>query len=154
MGNKITEFENKFEKISLEKNAFAVNSATSALELTAQLCNFKKNDEVIIPTHTYTSSCCYPFIKNGAKIVWADIDLDTRVVSDEFIMSKLTKNTKAVVVPHLYGYFKDVRDAIGEILNTKNVLLIEDAAQAIGTSIGDDKVGTLGDFSIFSFSFT
>ena len=149
MGNKITEFENKFENFIGKKNAFAVNSATSALELTAQLCNFKKNDEVIIPTHTYTSSC-YPFIKNGAKIVWADIDLDTRVVSDESIMSKLTKNTKAVVVPHLYGYFKDVR-TLKEILNTKNVLLIEDAAQAIGTSIGDDKVGTLGDFSIFSF---
>ena len=149
MGKKIIDFEKKFEKFINKKYAFAVNSATSALELTAQICNFKNDEEIIMPSHTYTSSC-YPFIKNGAKIVWADIDLDTRVVSDESIMKLITEKTKAVLITHLYGYLKDLKN-LKEKLDEKKIILIEDAAQAIGTKLEDKSVGTYGDFSIFSF---
>ena len=105
MGKYLHDFESKFKDFVKVKHAFAVNSATSALELVAQLCNFKSNDEVIIPSHTYTSSC-YPFIKAGAKIKWADIDLDTRVVSDESIIQNITKNTRAIIIPYLYGFLE------------------------------------------------
>lgn len=149
MGNQILNFEAKFEKFLGRQFAFALNSATSCLELSAQLCRFKLGDEVIIPSHTYTSSC-YPFIKNKAKIVWADIDLENRVVSDDSILSNISNKTRAVVVPHLYGYFKDLTILKKELQN-KEIFLIEDVAQAIGTKIKDKMSGSYGDLSIFSF---
>ena len=149
MGANLLDFESKFRDFANVDYAFAVNSATSALELVAQLCNFKNNDEIIIPSHTYTSSC-YPFIKAGAKIKWADIDLDTRVISDDSIAQNLTKNTRAIIVPHLYGFFKDIKKLL-EIAKQNNLIVIEDAAQAIGSRIDDLHSGSQGDFGIFSF---
>ncbi len=145
----LQKFENDFKKNVGGKYSFAVNSATSALELTAQLCQLKKGDEVIIPSHTYTSSA-YPFIKQGAKIVWADIDLETRVISGETIKKCLTKKTKVIVAPHLYGYCIDIQ-SIYKIVKNKKILIVEDAAQAIGSSFKNKQAGTFGDFGIFSF---
>ena len=142
-------FEHKFSEYSQAKYAFAVNNATSALELAAQLCLFEKGDEVIIPSHTYTSSA-YPFLKAGASIIWADIDLDTRVVNRETIESCLTSNTKAIVVPHLYGYGADIEDIISLVAG-KNIIVIEDAAQSLGAFINGKMAGTFGDFGVFSF---
>ncbi len=144
-------FENDFKKFLKNKNSrcFAVSSATSAIEIVSQLCNFNKNDEIIIPSHTYTSSA-YPFLKTNAKIKWADIDFKTRVVSLNNIKKKITKKTKAVMVVHLYGYAANV-DEIRDFCKLKKILLIEDVAQAIGTKIRNKMTGTFGDFSIFSF---
>ena len=142
-------FENKFAKYSNSKYAFTVNNATSALELTAQLCQFEKDDEVIIPSHTYTSSA-YPFLKAGASIIWADIDLNARVVTKETIEACLTSKTKAIVVPHLYGYVADIEDIVSLVAD-KNIIVIEDAAQSLGASIDGRMSGTLGDFGVFSF---
>ena len=80
--------ENIFSKYIGEGDAFAVNSATSALELAAQLCLFDEGDEVICPSHTYTASL-YPFIKNGAKPIWVDIDSETMVTSLDLIKRKI-----------------------------------------------------------------
>src|ERR1017187_8874670 len=74
------EFEEKFKRMIGLDHCFAVHTATAALELAAQLCQFKQGDECIAPSHTYTASV-YPFVKKGAKIVWADIDLPTRVIT-------------------------------------------------------------------------
>ena len=63
---------------------FAVNNATAALEMSAQMCQFKDGDEFICPSHTFTASA-YPFIKKGAKPIWADIDKDIRVVTFDTI---------------------------------------------------------------------
>ena len=95
-------FQEKFCKYIGTPNAFALSNAASALELSAQLCQFNDGDEVVIPGHTYTASA-YPFLKEGAKIVWADIDLETRVVNAETIERCITPKTKAIVVVHLYG---------------------------------------------------
>ena len=142
-------FEKKFTEYAGSKYSYAVNTATSALELTAQLCQFKDNDEVIIPSHTYTSSA-YPFIKAGAKIVWADIELDTRVVSCATIEPCITEKTKAIVVPHLYGYGADM-DEIMDMATGNNIIVIEDAAQSLGTRINGRMTGTIADFGVYSF---
>ena len=142
-------FEKKFTEYSGSKYSYAVNTATSALELSAQLCQFKDNHEVIIPSHTYTSSA-YPFIKAGAKIVWADIELDTRVVSCATIEPCITKNTKAIVVPHLYGYGADM-DEIMDMATRNNIIVIEDAAQSLGVRINGRMTGTIADFGVYSF---
>lgn len=143
-----TEFEDKFCEYIGAPHAFAVNNATAALEMAAQLCQFESGDEVIIPSHTFTSSA-YPFAKKGAKMVWADIDLQTQVVTAETIEKKITPCTKAVVVVHLYGYMADM-PSIMELAKKHNLLVIEDAAQSMGTEIAGKKSGTFGDFGVFS----
>ena len=142
-------FQQKFCGYTGSENAFAVNNATAALELSAQLCQFEQVDEVIIPAHTYTASA-YPFVKKGAKIVWADIDLKTRVVTAHSIEKCITKNTKAIVVVHLYGFCADM-PSIMELAKKHNLLVIEDAAQALGSRINGQMAGTFGDLGIFSF---
>jgi dTDP-4-amino-4,6-dideoxygalactose transaminase len=142
------EFEQKFCEYLGAAHAFAVNNATSALEMAGQLCEFEPGDEVIIPSHTFTSSA-YPFAKKGAKIIWADIDLQTRVVTAETIEKKISPHTKAVVVVHLYGYMADM-PSIMDLARNHNLLVVEDAAQSMGTDIDGKKSGTFGDFGVFS----
>jgi len=142
-------FEEKFSKYIGAKYSFALNNATNALELSAQLCQFKSGDEFICPSHTFTSSA-YPFIKKGAKPIWADIDSNSRVVTLESIKKCVTPKTKAVVVVHLYGFIiPDIED-IANYCRDKGILLIEDVAQAMGTEINGKKAGTFGDFGVFS----
>ena len=96
-------FEKNFAKYINSPNVLAVSSAASALEMIASIIKLKKNDEVIIPSHTYCASAI-PFARNGAKIIWSDIDFNTRVVDLNDIKKKITKKTKAIVIVHLYGF--------------------------------------------------
>lgn len=143
------EFQQKFSAFLGAEHCFAVMNGVSALELSAQLCRFKPGDEVIIPSHTFTASA-YPFVKKGATPVWADIDLNTRVVSAETIEKVITPRTKAIVVVHLYGYVADM-PAIMDLARKHNLLVVEDTAQSIGADINGTMSGNFGDFSIFSF---
>lgn len=148
-GKYLAAFQQKFSEFNGAPYAFATCNATCALEMTAQLCCFTPGDEVIVPLHTFTSSA-YPFAKKGATLVWADIDLKTRVLTAETFQQAITPRTKAVVVVHLYGYLADM-PAIMEIAKKHNILVIEDACQAIGTDINGVKAGNFGDFGLFSF---
>ena len=143
---------------TLEKNfseylgtnySFAVCNATAALEIAAQLCCFEDGEEVIVPAHTFTSSA-YPFLKHGAKIVWADVNLETGVVDAKELEKCISRQTKAIVVPHLYGYGADMVEIV-ELAKANNTLVIEDVAQAIGVKVAERKVGTFGDIAVFSF---
>ena len=102
-GEYLNKFQIVFGNYIGKKNIFAVSSAAAALEITAILLNFKKGDEVIIPAHTYCATAI-PFARNGAKIVWSDINFSTRVVDINDIKKKITKRTKAIIIVHLYGY--------------------------------------------------
>ena len=148
-GAYLKEFESKFCSYIGAKYAFALCNATAALELAAQLCQFEPGDEVIMPLHTFTSSA-YPFIKKGGKIVWADNDFDTRVVTAEEIEGKITPRTKVVVVVHLYGYAADM-ETIMKVAEKHNLLVVEDVAQAMGSEVNGRRAGTFGDIGIFSF---
>jgi len=148
-GKQLKNFEKKFENFVKSKNCFAVSSATAALEIIAQLCNLKKGDEVVIPSHTYTSSA-YPFIRYGAKIVWCDIDITTRVISPETINKCISNKTRVIVVPHLYGYCADMPKIVN-IAKKNKIIVVEDAAQAIGSVLNKKFAGTFGDFGVFSF---
>ncbi|KJU81346.1 pyridoxal phosphate-dependent aminotransferase [Candidatus Magnetobacterium bavaricum] len=143
------EFEEKFSVFNQSKNCFAVSSCTGALELVALLCRLGKTDEVIIPAHTFCATAI-PFARTSARIVWADIDPDTRVVSAETIMPLITKQTKVIVVVHLYGLMAPMPD-IMEIAQQHNLIVVEDCAQAIGASIKGIRAGNFADFACFSF---
>jgi dTDP-4-amino-4,6-dideoxygalactose transaminase len=143
------EFEQKFSEKMGIPNCFAVHTATAALELAAQLCQFKQGDECIAPSHTYTASV-YPFVKKGARIVWADIDLETRVITAKQIEERLSPKTKAVIVPHIYGYMTEM-EPIMELSKKHGFIVIEDVAQAMGTEYNGRKAGSFGHISVFSF---
>ena len=142
-------FEEKFSQYIGLKHCFAVCNATAGLELAAQLCQFNGEETIIAPSHTFTASV-YPFIKQGAKVVWADIDLKTKVVTAETLEGKITSKTKALLVVHLYGYCADMK-AIMDLARKYNLLVIEDAAQALGTEMDRKKAGSFGDICVFSF---
>ena len=106
-GNYLLAFEDAMKKYIGVQHAFGLTSAASALELAAVLSRLGPGDEVIIPSHTYCASAI-PFGRTGATIVWADIDPRTFVVSAESIRKNITKNTKLIVVVHLYGLACDM----------------------------------------------
>jgi len=143
------QFQERFCEYTGAKYAFALNNATAALELAAQLCQFKPGDEVITPGHTFTATV-YPFLKKGARIVWADIDPVTRVVTAETIEQCITPSTKAIVVVHLYGYSAEM-SSIMEMARKHNLFVVEDTAQALGVKVDGQMAGTFGDFGVFSF---
>lgn len=148
-GRHLREFESKFRRFAGVAHAFAVHTATAALELAAELCLLSPGDEVIIPSHTYTSSA-YPFAKRGARLVWADIDPESRVVSAKTIEQRISARSRVVVVPHLYGYCADM-PSIMALARDRGLLVVEDAAQSIGTAIDGVQSGAFGDFGVFSF---
>ena len=131
------------------QHCFAVMNGASALELSAQLCNFQPGDEVIMPSHTFTASA-YPYLKHGATMVWADVDPVTHVVTAETIAARITPRTRAIVVVHLYGYVADM-PAIMDLARSHGILVVEDAAQSIGASVDGRMSGTWGDMGTFSF---
>jgi perosamine synthetase len=147
-GRHLSEFEDCLKKYIGVNHTFGLTSAASALELIAVLSRIGPGDEVIIPSHTYCASAI-PFGRTGAKIVWSDIDPETFVVSAEDIQKKITKNTKMVVVVHLYGLACDL-DPIIKICNNNNLILVEDCAQAFGAKYKNKQVGSFGDYACFS----
>ena len=148
-GKYLKEFEYKFSEYLGAKHCFAVSSCTAALELAAVLSGLKSGDEVVIPGHTFCATAI-PFARTGAKIIWADIDEDTRVVSAQTIEKCITGKTKVIVVVHLYGLMVKM-DEITALAKKKDILVVEDCAQAIGAEYNGQKAGSFGDFSCFSF---
>lgn len=142
-------FEHAFSLYNGSKYCFAVSNGTAALELAAILCRLTPGDEVIIPAHTFCATAI-PFARTGAKIVWADIDPDSLVVSADTIASRITDKTKVIVVVHLYGLMAPM-DEIMALARQKNLLVVEDCAQSIGASLHGIKAGNYGDFACFSF---
>lgn len=148
-GKYLKEFEAKLSEYLSAPYVFGISNATCALETVAKLLFIKEGDEIIAPAHTYTSSV-YPFIKCGARIRFADIDLDTRVITVKEIERYFTDKTIAVIVPHLYGYVAGI-DEICEFAYLKGIKVIEDCAQSFGASLNGKKCGTWGSFGVYSF---
>lgn len=146
----LEKFEKKFLKfIKSDGKAYGVTSGASAIEIAAALLNLRKNDEIIIPSHTYCATAL-PFTRYNCKIKWADINSETFCVDPLSINKLITKKTKAIVCVHLYGSPCDIIE-IKKLCKKNQILLIEDCAQSLGSKINNRHVGTFGDLSIFSF---
>jgi len=129
-GPEVKEFEKEFaEKFGFE-NVAAVNSGTVALELAYELADIGEGDEVIIPVLTHPATGL-PAVHRRARIVFADIDSDLNV-SVEDVENKITPRTKAIVFVHFGGNNRGLKELL-QIAKEKNVILIEDAAQAVGS---------------------
>lgn len=148
-GRHQAEFEKRFGEMMGAPHCFAVTSATAALELAALLCRLGPGDEVVMPAHTFAASAI-PFARTGARLVWADIDADTRLVTAETLAARITPRTKVLLVVHLYGLVADM-NPIMDLARRRGLLVVEDAAQSIGAGDKGRRSGSIGDFGCYSF---
>jgi len=148
-GKFIEEFENKFAAYIGMKYGVATTSGTTAIHLALASLGIKKGDEIIIPAFTMIGSV-YPIIYCGATPVLVDSELETWNIDVSKIEEKITKNTKAIMVVHIYGHPCDM-DPVMKIAKKYNLYIIEDAAEAHGAEYKNKKVGSFGDISCFSF---
>ncbi|GGD02466.1 dTDP-4-amino-4,6-dideoxygalactose transaminase [Hyunsoonleella pacifica] len=140
-----TYFESKFGF----KKALLTTSCTDALEMCAILADINEEDEVIVPSYTFVSSAL-AFIRQGAKIIFADSEEKTPNIDTAKIECLITKRTKAIVVVHYAGVACDM-DTIMAIADKHNLIIIEDAAQAICSKYKGEYLGSIGHMATFSF---
>lgn len=138
-----------FEKRYGFKKCILTTSGTDALEMAAILCDVKPGDEVIVPSYTFVSSAL-AFVRQGAKIVFADSYANNPNIDAEKIETLITPKTKVIVPVHYAGVACDM-DRIMEIANKHNILVVEDAAQAIDSYYKGRPLGGIGHFGCFSF---
>ena len=148
-GNEIKLFEKKLSKLVNKKYACAVSSGTAALEISVKSLDLKKNDEVIMPSFTIISNAI-SIIKQQAKPVLVDTDIKSWNINIDNIEKKITKKTKALMIPHIYGFPCEM-DKILDICKKYKLHLIEDAAEMIGQTYKNKPCGSFGDISTFSF---
>lgn len=148
-GSVVKEFEQRLELELGLKNCVTVNSGTSALHLALVLAGVEEGDEVIIPAQTFVATGLV-VLQQKAKVVFADIDYETGNISAASFEQKITVRTKAVIPVHWGGYPSDM-DEIKNLAIKHNITVIEDAAHALGATYKGNFVGSLSDFTCFSF---
>ena len=127
LGQTVKKFEDNFSKLSKISYSVGCASGTDALILALKSLNLKKHHEVIVPAMTYISSGLSVLLNNN-KLVYADIENDTGLISIESIIKNITKNTKAIIPVNLYGQKIDLKKLRNSI--SKKIFIIEDSAQS------------------------
>jgi len=150
LGPEVENMEKKFSEYLNCKYAIGVSSGTDALLLALMAIDIQPGDEVIVPTYSFFATAGVVARLNAIPVL-TDMDPVTFNIDPEDIKKKITPKTKAIIPVHLYGQSADM-EPIMKIAKEKNIFVIEDAAQAIGTEYKDGKcVGTIGDIGCFSF---
>lgn len=138
-----------FEEKYCFKKAIMTTSGTDALEMAAMLCDVKPGDEVIVPSYTFVSSAL-AFVRQGARIVFADSCENNPNIDPDKIEALITDKTKVIVPVHYAGIACDM-DKIMDIANRNNLFVVEDAAQSIDSYYKGRPLGGIGHFGCFSF---
>lgn len=148
-GAEVAEFEKEFSQVLLDgRSSVAVNSGTSGLHLGLLAAGVGPGDEVIVPSFTFAATANSVAL-TGATPVFADIELDHYCLDISHVESLITERTKGIMPVHLYGHPANVI-AFKELADARGIKLFEDAAQAHGAALNGQKVGTFGDFAMFS----
>ncbi len=142
-------FEEEFAEYTGAKYAVGLSSCTAALHLALIAAGVGSGDEVITTIFTFAASI-NPVLILGGKPVLVDIDEKTMNIDENLIEEKITKKTK-VIMPMHYGGYPCNMDAIRKIAKKHKLIIIEDAATAIGASYKGKKIGNIGDMTCFSF---
>jgi dTDP-4-amino-4,6-dideoxygalactose transaminase/mannose-6-phosphate isomerase-like protein (cupin superfamily) len=148
-GNKVKIFENNFSNYLNIKHFIGCANGTDALEIAVKSLELEKDDEIIVQGNTYIATC-FGVINNNIKLILCDIEPDTHMISINCLKKKITSKTKAIIVVHLYGMMPNM-DEIINICKMKNIILIEDCAQAHGATWNGKKAGEFGKIACFSF---
>jgi perosamine synthetase len=144
----VSKFETKMNQYLGSDECIAVNSGTAALNLALSLAEIK-NKEVILPSLSFVSTA-HSIILNGGKPIFVDVDPNTLCIDPEKIIKAITKNTKLILPVHFAGMPCDM-DRINQISKKYNLLLMEDAAHATGSTYNNKKIGVHGTAVCFSF---
>jgi len=144
-GQKVREFEKKLSSFIGKKEAVAVSSGSAALHLALLALDIKKSDEVIIPSFV-CSAVLNSVNYTGATPVLVDIDPLTFNMSVEATKRAVTRKTKAIILPHMFGCPAEI-DKLSEL----GISVIEDCAQSIGANFKGQRAGSFGLLSVFSF---
>lgn len=148
-GKFVTQFEKVFEEFHSGTHALAVSNGTVALHLALVALGVGPGDEVIVPNLTFAASA-NAVIHAGASPVFCEIDSSTWCIDPNEVKRLVGPKTKAIMPVHLYGQPCDM-DALKEICAENNLLMLEDAAEALGSEWKERRVGTFGDAATFSF---
>ena len=163
-GPKTKELERRLSGFTNTPKTVCLNSATAALELTLRVLGIGEGDEVIVPAMTYTASCSVIY-HVGAKAIIVDIAEDSHEMDYEALADAITENTKAVIPVDLAGIPCDY-DRIFEVIESKKhlfkanseyqeklgrVAVVADGAHALGSTYKGKKIGSVADFTTFSF---
>lgn len=147
-GEKVYEFESKFQKWIGNPYCLSLNSGTAALHIALLLANVRDGDEVIsTPLTAEPTNVSIKLV--GGKVVWADIDPNTGLISPESVRALITPKTKAIMLVHYAGMVCDM-DKFNEISKEFNIPIIEDAAHALGSKYKGQRVGNNSPYTIFS----
>lgn len=155
-GPGISSFENDIENYLENVNVTALNSGTAAIHLGLLLLGVKKDDEVLVQTHTHIASV-NPIIYQGATPVFIDSEVDTwnlcPVFLEKAIIDRISKGQKpkAIIAVHIYGVPYKIEE-IRTVADKYNIPILEDCAEALGSSYKGQKCGTFGDIGIVSFN--
>ena len=159
MSRETKEFETTFAKKMKSKYAVMVNSGSSAnLLATFVSCNplrkkkFKKGDEALIPALCWSTSL-WPLVQSGLKPKFVDVNPLTLNVDAKDFIKKITKKTKVIMLIHALGNSTDI-DLISKIARKKNIILIEDTCESLGSKYKGKTLGTFGDFGTYSFYYS
>ncbi len=131
------------------KKTLLTTSCTDALEMCAMLLNIKEGDEVIIPSYTFVSTAL-AFVRQGAKIIFADSNSDNPNIDASLIEDLISPKTKAIVVVHYAGIACDM-NTIMQLANKHGVFVVEDAALGIDSFHENRPLGSIGHLATFSF---
>ena len=131
------------------KKCLLATSGTDALEMCAMLCNLKPGDEVIVPSYTFVSTAL-AFLREGAKVVFADSSAENPNMEVEQIEPLINEKTKVIAVVHYAGVACDM-DAIMALAEKYNLLVVEDAAHCIDSFYKGRPLGSIGHLGAFSF---
>lgn len=142
-------FESKFKDYIGVKHAIATSSCTGAMHMGLAALGIRPGDEVILANTNWIATAA-PIVHLGAKPIFVDILTDTWCLDPKEVEKVITSNTRAIVATHLYGNLCDLGPLM-ELSNHYNIPIIEDSAEAIGSTWRSKKAGSLGLFSTYSF---
>ena len=148
-GMYVDRFEADFARFCQARHAVSCSNGTAAVHLALLAAGIGPGDEVIVPTFTYVASV-NPIRYVGATPVFVDSERASWNLDPAAVAGAITERTRAIVVVHLYGLPADI-DPIMELAQAHGLIVIEDAAEAHGATVGGRPVGSIGDYGTFSF---
>lgn len=125
------------------------HSCTAALEMSALLLDLTPEDEVILPSYTFSTTAS-SFLRTGARLVFCEVDPETMMMDPGDVAGRITSRTKAIVPVHYAGIASDM-PAILDLARSHGIEVVEDAAQALESALDGRPLGTLGRFGCISF---
>ncbi|OCX50251.1 aminotransferase [Mucilaginibacter sp. PPCGB 2223] len=149
LGHQLEVFEKEFAGYHNAKNCIGVSNGLDAIVLALRALNLPAESEVIVPSNTYIATVL-AVIAAGLKPVMVDPDINTYNIDPDKIEQAITRDTRVLLVVHLYGKCCDM-DPIMHIKQKHNLYLVEDCAQAHGATYKGKLAGTFGEFGAFSF---